>query len=218
MKVINIIDPKGRNTILYGINIKDGKSLSNIRLEKLQVDLKEEDDKTRKTFYVQSDKVNQIIMLSIMDSQVFVNVARLDKDILKLASVSTKVSFIKTNETKYIEIYYNPTSERKIFIIDLETGDEIVPELNLTSAGIMKGIINLKLDKKYLVLELRDDSTRTMTVGLCNLFLKEDILKLSISKEEIKRINIDKYMELIDSGKCIEQKLMDVRPEKEIIL
>lgn len=214
MKSISLIDPKGRKTILYSVDMNK-KFISDIRLERLEEDFEDEGDKIQRKFYVKSDVSKQIILISIMKSQVFVNVATLVGDLFKLASVSTKVTFIETKKTETIEIYYTPTSERKIFVIDLDSGDEVEPEFNITSTGLMKGIINLDIGKKYLALELRDLRARTMIIGACQLLLEDDVLKLNMSKEEVKRINIDKYVELIESGKCVEQKLKDAKVEKE---
>lgn len=211
MKVITVMDPEERNTILYSVDIDkvDKNSVSNLKLERLKEESQILGDKTRKSFYISNDRDKQIILLSIMKNQVFVNVAILTNGILKLASVSKKVSFIEVEEKETIEIYYTPTFERKIFVIDLTTGNEVEPEFNITSTGIMKGIVNLKIGKKYLVLELRDLGVRTMMIGASQLLLDEDVLKLNISKEEVKVINIDNYIKLINSGKCIEQKLKD---------
>lgn len=207
MKGINLIDPIGRTTIMYGIRDSN--------LDRLESSSKKVGNKTRKTFYVSPDMHNEIILLSIMKEQVFVNIAVVEQGVLKLAAVSTKVKFIETKEDKIIELYYNPTSERKIFVIDLETGDEVEPELNFTSSGEVKGVINLKTSKKYITIELREDKLRSIIVAACQLILDGNILKLNINKDEAKIISMEKYLELINSGKSIEQKLLDSSVEKE---
>ena len=207
MKVVNLVDPKGRTSIMYGIE--------NSKLERIESESKEMSDKIRRSFYISPNIHKEILVLSIMEDQVFANIAIIEKDVLKLASVSTKIEFIKTEKDKTVELYYNPTSERKIFVIDLESGNEIEPELNFTSTGEMKGIINLETGKKYITIEIRPDQHRSIIVAACNLNLEDNVLKLNINKEEAKRISLVKYLELIHSGKNIEQRLLDTTIEKE---
>ena len=213
MKIINLIDPKGRKSFMYTIEDKSDSLKS--ELQRLMVKSQDLGDKTRRSFTIDTSKDKEILVLSLMEEQVFVNMATVVKGVLKLASVSTKIDFIKTESVGTVELYYTPTSKRKIFVIDIETGDEIEPEFNITETGETKGIINLELGKKYITLELRDDAYKSILIGACQLLLEEDMLKLNISKEEAKRIRVDKYLELINSGKSIEQKLSDASIEKE---
>lgn len=216
MKVINLVDPKGRISLMYSIDkpIKEG--TTNTKLERLESKSQNLGDKIRRSFYLDANNDKDIIVLSIMKEQVFVNVATYSKGILKLASVSTKINFIETKKSETVEVYYTPTVERKIFIIDIETGNEVEPDFDVNSIGEMKGIVNLEAGKKYVTIELRDKAFRSILIGAAQLLIENNILKLYISKEEAKRIRVDKYIELINSGKCIEQKLKDASLEKEI--
>lgn len=214
MKSINLSDPKGRVSIIYSIKSNDI-SAQGVKLERLHSESEDLGDKVKRKFFVSSNEVKEILVLSLMKEKVFVNIATVSKDTLKLASVSTKISFIETETSETVELYYTPTSQRKIFVIDLETGDEIEPELNILSTGETKGIIYLEVGKKYLAIEFRDSPYRTILAGACQVLLEDESLKLSISKDEAKMISLDKYIELIGSGKSIEQKLSDVTPEKE---
>lgn len=216
MKVINLVDPKGRISIMYSIENMTKGGTTNAKLERLETKSQNLGDKIRRSFYLDTNSDKEILVLSIMKEQVFVNVAAVSKGILKLASVSTKIGFIETEKSETIEIYYTPTVERKIFIIDIETGDEVEPDFDVTSTGEMKGIIDLEIGKKYITIELRDKAFRSILVGASQLLIDNDVLKLHISKEEAKRVIVDKYIELINSGKCIEQKLRDASLEKEI--
>lgn len=217
MKVINLIDPKGRISLMYNLKSEKNGEIHSTKLEKLEVKSQDLGDKTRRSFYldIAEKKEEEILVLSIMREQIFVNLAIVSENIFKLSSVSTKVDFIETKTKGFIEVYYTPTAERKIFVIDIETGDEVEPEFNITATGETKGIINLEIGKKYITIELRDVAYKTILLGACQLFIEDDILKLGIKKEEAKMIRLDKYVELIKSGKCIEQKLIDASPEKE---
>lgn len=214
MKTIDLIDPNGRISIMYSIKEDKSMKINTYRIEKLHSQNEVLGERTKRKFLI-SDEDKEIIVLSIMKEQVFVNIATIVDDIFKLASVSTKISFIETEKQETLELYYTPTAQRKIFIIDLETGDEVEPEISLTSEGLMKGIINLEIGKKYLTIELRNDTERLIAVGMSQLLLEDDLLKLNIKKEEVKRINLEKYIELINSGKAIEKKLDIPVAEKE---
>ncbi len=214
MKTIDLIDPNGRISIMYSIKEDKSMKINTYRIEKLHSQNEVLGERTKRKFLI-SDEDKEIIVLSIMKEQVFVNIATIVDDIFKLASVSTKISFIETEKQETLELYYTPTAQRKIFIIDLETGDEVEPEISLTSEGLMKGIINLEIGKKYLTIELRNDTERLIAVGMSQLLLEDDLLKLNIKKEEVKRINLEKYIELINSGKAIEKKLEIPVVEKE---
>ena len=214
MKTIDLIDPNGRISIMYSIKEDKSMKINTYRIEKLHSQNEVLGERTKRKFLI-SDEDKEIIVLSIMKEQVFVNIATIVDDIFKLASVSTKISFIETEKQETLELYYTPTAQRKIFIIDLETGDEVEPEISLTSEGLMKGIINLEIGKKYLTIELRNDTERLIAVGMSQLLLEDDLLKLNIKKEEVKRINLEKYIELISSGKAIEKKLDIPVAEKE---
>lgn len=216
MKIINLVDPKGRISLMYSIENELKGGLINTKLERLESKSQNLGDKIRRSFYLDASSDKEIIVISIMKEQVFVNIATVSKGILKLASVSTKIGFIETKKSETIEVYYTPTAERKIFIIDIETGNEVEPDFDVTITGEMKGIVNLEVGKKYITIELRDKAFRSILVGASQLLLEDDVLKLHISKEEAKRVRVDKYIELINSGKCIEQKLRDTSLEKEI--
>lgn len=215
MKIINLIDPKGRTSLMYSIKSEEKNNIQTTKLERLEEKSQDLGDKIRRSFYLNTKNDKEIVVISLMKEQVFVNIAAVSQDLFKLASVSTKINFVDTKASEIIEIYYTPTTERKIFVIDIDTGDEIEPEFNLTSSGEMRGIINLEVGKKYLTIELRDAAYRSILAGACQLILEDGVLKLNISKDEAKRVRIDKYMELIKSGKSIEQKLMDTSIEKE---
>ncbi len=215
MKIINLIDPKGRTSLMYSIEDVQNDKGQRTKLERLEVKSQDLGDKTRRSFYLDLKSDKEIIVLSLMKEQAFINIATVSNGILKLASVSTKINYIETKSSGTIEVFYTPTSQRKIFVIDVETGDEIEPDFDIMASGVMRGIISLEIGKKYLTIELRDGAFRSILVGACQLIVEDNFLKLNISKDEAKRVRVDKYIELINSGKCIEQKLIDASIEKE---
>lgn len=216
MKTIELTDPKGRKTLMYSIESDNISGINNTRLERVRVKEARLGDKTRRRFHISDKEEKDIIVLSLIDKQVFVNIAIVSNGVFRLASVSTKLEYIETKADKVIELYYTPTCARKIFVIDLETGNEVEPEINMTASGEMKGLINLSIGKKYLTIELRNKPQKTMLIGACQILLDNEVLSLNINKEEAKKINIDKYKEIINSGKSVEKRLVDQSMEKEI--
>lgn len=216
MKTIELIDPKGRKTLMYSIETDNVSGINNTRLERVRVQEARLGDKTRRRFHISDKEEKDIIVLSLMEKQVFVNIAIVSNGVFRLASVSTKLEYIETKADKVIELYYTPTCARKIFVIDLETGNEVEPEINMTASGEMKGLINLSIGKKYLTIELRNKPQKTMLIGACQILFDNEVLSLNINKEEAKKINIDKYKEIINSGKSVEKRLVDQSMEKEI--
>lgn len=213
MKSINILDPDGRNTIMYSIeesrrqDVLSGEKY----LSKLDFKSSVSENGVNKAFILPEDAAKDILVLSFMPEKVFINFAVVRNGTFKMGTVSTKIEYLKPTKTAISEFTYTPTRQRKIYIIDTETAEEIKSQLLMSDDGTIKGRVLLEQNKKYLAIELRKDGYKKIGAAFVRFLEDDNKYVLNIDKKEARLILLDRYKEIIDEGKCVEVPLKETK-------
>lgn len=209
MREINLIEHEGRITLMYTIeNSKRQDVIEDKYLKKLNCKKTNTSRGLKKTFYIEDDeKEKNVVILTFLKDSVLINLAIVEDDTFKMATVSSKIKYIQTKKEGKTEFYYTPTRQRKIFIIDVETGNEILPQLMLEETGEVRGKVMLEKNKKYLALELRRDGFKKIQAGFVRFNEQDEKYVLDIDEKEAKVVDISKLIEMIRQGQSIETKL-----------
>lgn len=209
MREINLIEHEGRITLMYTIeNSKRQDVIEDKYLKKLNCKKTNTSRGLKKTFYIEDDeKEKNVVILTFLKDSVLINLAIVEDDTFKMATVSSKIKYIQTKKEGKTEFYYTPTRQRKIFIIDVETGNEILPQLMLEETGEVRGKVMLEKNKKYLALELRRDGFKKIQAGFVRFNEQDEKYVLDIDEKEARVVDISKLIEMIRQGQSIETKL-----------
>lgn len=164
-----------------------------------------------KAFILPEDAAKDILVLSFMPEKVFINFAVVRNGTFKMGTVSTKIEYLKPTKTAISEFTYTPTRQRKIYIIDTETAEEIKSQLLMSDDGTIKGRVLLEQNKKYLAIELRKDGYKKIGAAFVRFLEDDNKYVLNIDKKEARLILLDRYKEIIDEGKCVEVPLKEIR-------
>ena len=161
-KHFSITEAKNVNTIIYQINKTKKEYLDRFpkyTVERLDTSEELVGDMVRKTYYVDNihKHGNELVLLSFNDDSVVINSGILIGNEVRISKKPGSFRFdtINPDETEYKEFNYTPNVERSISIIDLETKEEVIPEIFFDeNAKEIRGKCKLKPYKSYFAFEI----------------------------------------------------------------
>lgn len=225
--ILRIIDNKDTKTYLYKIvenkilqkenneiedNIEDIKKFSSNNvfdemfiIQKLMKTEKKIGDKVINEFNIfEEDNISrseEYVVLIVKKEKVSVNIAKIWNEKLEISKTNYEINFKEIENTKEKATFkYTPKKDRKIFLVNIENGEIISPQLYFIDQKQV-GICELELNKKYFAIEIRNDKkTRKLVFGICSFNKEIDKFKTFIGENEAKRIDIDKELNKILKG------------------
>ena len=164
-KHFSITDQKGVNTVIYQINKTKKEYLNKYpkyTLERLDSTEEIVGDLNRKTFFVDEPRKhgNELVMLSFGQDNVIINTGLLIGSEVRIGKTPQQFKYdtINPDQTVYKEFNYTPNLKRAISIIDLDTAEEVKPNLYFDEkTNEVKGKCKLKPYKSYFAFEIREN-------------------------------------------------------------
>ncbi len=163
-KHFSITEQPGVNTVIYQLNKTNKEYLDRYpkyTLERIENTSELVGDLSKKTYYVDdpSPKGNPLVLMSFADKKVVINSGVLMGDEVKVSKKPLLFNFNTYNpeSLEYREFNYTPNMKRAITIIDLETKEEVKPQIFFDEkTNQVKGKCKLKPFKSYFAFEIRE--------------------------------------------------------------
>lgn len=200
----SITEIKSMVTIIYQINeVKSDELTNNSKyiLEKLNSTVVEINGVNKRTFEI--NNTNNLIVISMWDNKYSVNGGKINGNNLEFSTSPMGVIYGKIETSSEEEYFtYSPSEERKVFLIDLESQKE-VESTKITENRNEYFICKLEPGKKYLAIEYRHGSSRTVATGICRFEKVNGEYKAVMQSNEIRRVDYDQILDNIDKGNKI---------------
>lgn len=202
-----ITELKDTKTLVYQLVKEQTRSkadvLDDIKLVKLDKESEKikvnESESNISTYYINSDNA-EIILITMWDNKYIVNGGMFDGKELKISTKPKGIVYNKFENNKEPEYFsYIPSENRKVFLIDLDKGQELELE-KVVKDGIEYKLCSLKPNHKYLAIEYRGGEYKTIATGVCNFEKGEDKYVAIINPEEARRIEYVSFELEIEKG------------------
>jgi len=159
-QTFSVMDPKGLKTIAFVIenDFIGGEEVLTLR----RLDVTTEEDvtgKNKRKFAVKTDKDLTVLMLTLGKDKVVLNTGLFSESKVKIVQKPSIVKYepiqSKNDEPIIKEFKYTDNFKRPIAIIDVETGDEVIPTVYLNQdTGDVIGKCKMIPYRPYVALEL----------------------------------------------------------------
>lgn len=175
---------ENENDIIYKITRVKSKTITN-------------EDYIIKKFMM--DDVNkELLLLSVWKDKYIINGGYVNDKELVVSSKPKGAKYTNIETNTDIEYFsYTPSEDRKIIIINLDTAEEL-KEKKIIDDGKEYIVCELKPNKKYLAIEFRFGSYRTVAVGICKFEKKNEKYYADIDPTEARRIDYDLFIDSIN--------------------
>ena len=159
-KYFSITEPKDVNTVIYQINKTEKEYLKQYpryTIERLECSVQKNENTSKKTFFLNGDKEETLLLLSFGKEKVVANIGIYINDEVRISKspIPMKFNTLYSEKDEYKEINYTPNLKRPIAIIDPETTEEIKPVLYFDEEkNEVVGKCKLKPYKSYFAFEI----------------------------------------------------------------
>ena len=157
------------NSVIYAITSKMLEGKKEYFLEKLKskvLSVVEESDISIKEYYL-DDEIAEIITIAIWENKYIINGGIVKNNEMVLSTKPKGSRFVPADVVSDSEYFsYIPSEKRKIFLIDLETANEVIPE-KIVKDGNEYMVCKIDPGKKYLAIEYRFGTHKIIATGIC---------------------------------------------------
>ena len=164
-----VSEKNNMNSVIYAITSKMIGEKKEYFLEKLEskvLNIIKESDISIKEYYF-DDEIAEIITIAIWGNKYIINGGVVKNNEMILSTKPKGSRFIPADIVRDSEYFsYIPSEKRKIFLIDLETANEIIPE-RIVKAGNEYMVCKIDPGKKYLAIEYRFGTHKIIATGIC---------------------------------------------------
>lgn len=216
MQKVSITEINGSNTFMYSVINSDSENIENVKIKKIETETKNIDKDKKIRIFNLSSQDNEIIVITVMEDKVVINGAKVKNGVFNISTKPRGIRYTKQEigVKEEVEFIYEYSEERRIYIIDVDTGEEVNSGIHIRE-GRKYRTCKIIPEKKYLAFEYRTGGQKVVGAGICSFNEQMDKYEVKINELETNRVDFENILTEIENGNKQEITMQELNKDME---